>query len=269
MGVFDPPEFHAIIDLFVTKVGASMIGDPKELRTLNEPTGAAPCAADFSINGQHNNIKIAAPAIVMLQADEAQATRYQWEVVVAFPPDAYWTLTGGAQAQATLAVVSPGAYVIQLAVEKGESNAVTRGLLQVVASRRASGLAAAGEPLRFPGDEARSGLPDGFGADGTSDEARELVAVLASKAVEIVQEFKLVGRLPVRPGASVEELEEELATAWLLAEVTRRGLAVSHVEIVQAVKHALEETREGSYLHQVRPTGSPPSRTGAFPRQGL
>ena len=120
---------------------------------------AGPCPADFTLNGQHDNLEIAIGATVTLQADDAQATRYQWEIVGSSSSSADLKLTGDTQAQATLLVLAPGAYVIQLAVEKGESNAVLRRLLRVSTPQRESRLPATGEPLRFAGDEAQSELP--------------------------------------------------------------------------------------------------------------
>lgn len=200
---------------------------------------AEPCTADFTLNGQHANVEVAGGGMVTLQADEAEATRYRWEIFGSSSRREDWKLTGEAQARATLVVVAPGAYVIQLAVEKGESKAVGRRLLWVSMPQRESPLPATGEPLHFSGDEARSELPAGTAAGGTSEEARHLLATLARDAAALIRALKAQGQLPVRPGASGEEIEEEIAIAWLLAEVARRGLVVSSAEIMQAVTTAL------------------------------
>jgi hypothetical protein len=198
------------------------------------------CTADFTLNGQHANLEVAGGGMVTLQADEAEATRYRWEVFGSSPRREDWTLTGDTRAQATLVVLAPGAHVIRLAVEKGESKAVGLRLLWVSTPQRESPLPAMGEPLHFSGDEARSELPAGTAARGTSEEARDLLASLAREAAALVQALKAQGQLPVRPGASGEEIEEEIAIAWLLGEVARRGLVVSYTQVMQAVRHALD-----------------------------
>jgi hypothetical protein len=200
---------------------------------------AEPCIAEFTLNGQHANFEVAGGGMVTLQADEAEATRYQWEVFGSSSRREDWKLRGEAQARATLVVVAPGAYVIQLAVEKGESKAVGRRLLWVSMPQRESLLPATGEPLHFSGDEARSELPAGTAAGVTSEKARHLLATLARDAAALIRALKAQGQLPVRPGASDEEIEAEIAIAWLLAEVARRGLVVSSAEIMQAVTTAL------------------------------
>ena len=47
------------------------------------------------------------------------------------------------------------------------------------------------------------------------------------------------GQLSVRPGTSGEDVERDVATAWLLTEVAKQGLAVSSTQITQAVTNAL------------------------------
>ena len=113
---------------------------------------AASCTADFTINDQHSNVKVSVGAIVTLQAEETQATQYQW-VVADVSPGGNYELSGETQAQATLIVRATGAYVIQLAVEKGQSKAVLRRLLWAATSQNDYRLPATGEPLRFTGAE--------------------------------------------------------------------------------------------------------------------
>jgi len=86
---------------------------------------------------------------------------------------------------------------------------------------------------------ARSKLMARLAAGGTPEEARDPLAILARDAVAFVQKLKAQGQLSVRPGTSGEDMERDVATAWLLTEVAKRGLAVSSTQITQAVTNAL------------------------------
>jgi Bacteriophage holin of superfamily 6 (Holin_LLH) len=87
---------------------------------------------------------------------------------------------------------------------------------------------------------ARSELLTRFAAGGTPEEARDPLAILARDAVAFVQKLKAQGQLSVRPGTSGEDVERDVATAWLLTEVAKQGLAVSSTQIAQAVTNALQ-----------------------------
>ncbi len=121
-----------------------------------EMTTVDQCSANFTIDGQTGNQKVAAEATVTLQAEVTEATTYQWEVTSS-PPDCDYQLTGETQVQATLSLPVSGAYVIQLTLSKGQCEARARRIVWAVTPHREYCLPATGEPLRFNGDEAWAG----------------------------------------------------------------------------------------------------------------
>ena len=77
-----------------------------------------PCRATFTANGQTGNQKLLGGGMITLQADDAHADTYVWEVTSS-PPSCDYLLTGATQPQAKLVLPGPGAYVVQLTVTKG------------------------------------------------------------------------------------------------------------------------------------------------------
>src|SRR5262245_57809825 len=114
------------------------------------------CSAEFTLNGQYGNQKVAPGATVTLQAVNTQATTYRWEVF-SDPLGCAHQLLGGNQPQATFIPQDVGVYIIQLSVSKDECHAVTRNLLWTTTAQRKYRLPATGEPLRFTGDEEWAG----------------------------------------------------------------------------------------------------------------
>jgi hypothetical protein len=114
------------------------------------------CSADFTLDGQSDNYKAAVGVAVALQANDTEATTYQWQVTSS-PPGCDYQLTGEAQAQATLTPQETGAYLIQLTVTKGECEDLARHILWAETAHRQYRLPATREPLAFSGDEEWAG----------------------------------------------------------------------------------------------------------------
>ena len=62
---------------------------------------------------------------------------------------------------------------------------------------------------------------------------------LARKAVGFMLELKASGRLPARPGA--ENMERDVAVAWMLTEAAKMGSTISPAEITRVIGLALKE----------------------------
>jgi hypothetical protein len=71
--------------------------------------------------------------------------------------------------------------------------------------------------------------------------ADDRLAKLATAAVEFLERLKASGQLAVRPGTPGESVETDVATAWLLTEAARQGLAVTSDQIAEAVTIALRQ----------------------------
>jgi hypothetical protein len=71
--------------------------------------------------------------------------------------------------------------------------------------------------------------------------ADDRLAKLATAAVEFLERLKASGQLAVRPGTPGESIETDVATAWLLTEAARQGLAVTSDQIAEAVTIALRQ----------------------------
>ena len=89
--------------------------------------GAQPgaCRATFTVDGQRGNQKLMGGGIFTLQADDAHAETYLWEVTSS-PPACDFLLTGATQPTARLSLPGPSAYVVQLTVTKGTCSAQSR-----------------------------------------------------------------------------------------------------------------------------------------------
>ena len=66
----------------------------------------------------------------------------------------------------------------------------------------------------------------------------EQLGKLAKQAISFVKELKADGRLSIQTGAAGQNLEMDIALAWLLAESAKRGLVVSTDQITQALNQA-------------------------------
>lgn len=73
--------------------------------------------------------------------------------------------------------------------------------------------------------------------------ADDRLAKLAKGAVEFLERLKVSGQLAVRPGTSGEDIEPDIATAWLLTEAAKQGLAVTSDQIAEAVATALRQRK--------------------------
>ena len=67
------------------------------------------------------------------------------------------------------------------------------------------------------------------------------LATLARQAASFVEGLKATGQLVLQPGVPRATVETDVATAWLLTEIAKRGLAVSSEEITQAIRAALKQ----------------------------
>ena len=115
-------------------------------------TTAGTLTADFTINGQYGNLKLAIGVAATVYADETHATQYHWSVA-SMSPGGNYQLSGETQAQATLTLQAVGAYVIQLSLSKGTAKAVMRHIVWAGTPQAGYRLPATGEPLRFTGNE--------------------------------------------------------------------------------------------------------------------
>jgi hypothetical protein len=86
---------------------------------------------------------------------------------------------------------------------------------------------------------ARSELLARLASEATDEEKQDPLVGLAREAVAFVQQLKAQGQLSVQPGTANENVEADVATAWLLTEVAKRGLTVSSTQIMEAVTKAL------------------------------
>jgi len=66
---------------------------------------------------------------------------------------------------------------------------------------------------------------------------------LARKAVGFMVELKVSGRLLARPGA--ENMERDVAVAWMLTEAAKMGMTISPSEITRVIALALKEKGTG------------------------
>jgi hypothetical protein len=66
------------------------------------------------------------------------------------------------------------------------------------------------------------------------------LAQLAVQAVAFVDGLRASGRLAVEAGDAGVDIEADLATAWLLTEAARQGLAVTSDQIAEAIKLVLD-----------------------------
>lgn len=82
---------------------------------------------------------------------------------------------------------------------------------------------------------ATSLLPDNIDLPDVSLES------LAQQAVQFLYEIKSAGRLNLDGGVGDREVDLNIATAWLLTEVAKRGLALDTGQIATAVMHALQK----------------------------
>lgn len=71
------------------------------------------------------------------------------------------------------------------------------------------------------------------------------LAKLAQGAVEFLQQLKAGGRLAVQPGAAGENIEADVATAWLLTEAAKQGLTVTSSQIAEAIANVLPQLSGG------------------------
>lgn len=78
-------------------------------------------------------------------------------------------------------------------------------------------------------------------ARGYTKPSNSELATLARQAVSFVEGLKATGQLVLQPGAPRATVETDVATAWLLTEIAKRGLAVSSEEITQAIRTALKQ----------------------------
>ena len=67
---------------------------------------------------------------------------------------------------------------------------------------------------------------------------------LAWEAVEYMENLKASGKQTIRPGAGGGNLEMDITTAWMITEVTRRGLAVTADQISDALEAELAQRPE-------------------------
>ena len=73
------------------------------------------------------------------------------------------------------------------------------------------------------------------------------LAQLATQAVEFLEQVRAKGQILVQPGVAAEDVETDLATAWLLTEAAKQGLAVSSAQVAQAAVEALRHRRVTSH----------------------
>jgi hypothetical protein len=67
----------------------------------------------------------------------------------------------------------------------------------------------------------------------------EQLGKLAQQAISFMKELKADGRLSIQTSATGQNMEMDIALAWLLAESAKRGLAVSTDQITQALNQAI------------------------------
>lgn len=117
----------------------------------DQPT---PCRATFTVDGQRSNLKFLVAGVVTLQADQADA--YRWQVTSS-PSQCDYLLTGSTQRTTKLSMPGSGAYVVQLAVTQGECIAQNRVILWVATPTRLYRIPADSEALRFDGSREWAG----------------------------------------------------------------------------------------------------------------
>ncbi|MDJ0753563.1 MAG: hypothetical protein QNJ45_08615 [Ardenticatenaceae bacterium] len=113
-------------------------------------------SADFKINDQMDDLKVAVGTKVLLEAADIGADSYQWTVFCT-PPECSYKLAGADQPQATLMVNDVGAFVIQLTTMRNKSQERSRLIVWAVTPNRSYCLPATGEPLGFTGRERWAG----------------------------------------------------------------------------------------------------------------
>jgi hypothetical protein len=113
-------------------------------------------SAEFTINGKPGNQKIGLGEAIVLQAVDAQAMNYCWEVF-SDPPGCTYQLIGEFQAQATLTPHDAATYIVKLSATRNDDRAVARSLLWITTGQQKYRLPATGEPLRFNGEEGWAG----------------------------------------------------------------------------------------------------------------
>ncbi len=67
------------------------------------------------------------------------------------------------------------------------------------------------------------------------------LATLAIGAVEFLEKLKAGGQLAIQPGSPGEDIDTDVATAWLLTEAAKAGLVVTSDQIAQAIGTALRQ----------------------------
>jgi hypothetical protein len=110
----------------------------------------APCQATFTVDGQRGDLKFLTAGVVTLEADQADADSYHWQVTSS-PPHCDYLLTGSTQRTAKLSMPGSGAYVVQLTVTHGDCVAQSRVILWVATPTRLYRIPADSEALRFDG----------------------------------------------------------------------------------------------------------------------
>lgn len=65
---------------------------------------------------------------------------------------------------------------------------------------------------------------------------------LAQQAIQFLQDIKASGRLNTDGGSSGSDIELNIATAWLLTEISKRGLPINTGQIATAVINARQQT---------------------------
>lgn len=114
------------------------------------PEPAPACSALFTANGQHGQWQFAPGSSITLEADEKNAERYHWEIVIS-PPERERAFTYVAAHTILLRLPQPGAYVVELTVSKGKCHAQHRAIVWAVTPQLMYRLPATSEPLRFDG----------------------------------------------------------------------------------------------------------------------
>lgn len=66
---------------------------------------------------------------------------------------------------------------------------------------------------------------------------------LAQQAVDFLNDLKSRGRLALRSDVSLQQVETDVATAWLLTEIAKQGLSVTSDEIARAIQESIQQTR--------------------------
>jgi hypothetical protein len=69
---------------------------------------------------------------------------------------------------------------------------------------------------------------------------------LAVGAVDFLERLKVNGQIAVRPGTLHEDIEADIATAWLLTEAAKQGLDVTSEQIARSVAIVLRQRRTDS-----------------------